>query len=180
MKLYKTFFTALLDFFEVVFIGAAVFAVVYVFIGQILDVTGSSMYPTFVNGEKIIAEKVSIKLEPPVRGEVVILKYPSNPNNLLIKRVVGLPGEVLKIQSGFVLINGSKLSESYLTRGVLTLGNTAIPDDTDYQIPSNSYVVMGDNREESSDSRTFGAISTSLITGKAFLVVYPLNKIRVF
>jgi len=178
MKLKKLIFGALLDFFEIVFIASAVFAVVYVFLGQVLDVSGNSMNPTFTNGEKIVAEKISIKFEPPTRGEVVILRYPANPTDLLIKRIVGLPGETLKIQNGLVYVNGSILNESYLISKVVTVGQQTISEGLSYQIPENSYVVMGDNRGESSDSRSFGAISKNLIVGREFLVIYPINKIR--
>lgn len=167
-----------LDFFEILFISVAVFVVVYVFIGQLLEVTGESMLPNFEDKEQIIAEKVSVKFKDLERGEIVIFKHPDYPDKLLIKRVVGLPGETIKLSSGYVYINGEKLIENYTVLAGTTFGGSSIKEDVEYEINNNSYIFMGDNREKSTDSRDWGAISKDLVVGRGVLVYYPLNRIR--
>ena len=170
---------AALDFFETVFIGATVFVIVYLFVGQLLEVSGNSMYPTFKDREQIIAEKISIKYQDITRGEVVVFRNPREPAKLLIKRVIGLPGETIKVQNGFVFINGKQLDEPYLQPNVATAGKEVITEGVDYKIADESYVVMGDNRVESTDSRSFGAVTKDLIVGRGLLVYFPLKNFRI-
>lgn len=168
----------LIDFFEIVFIASGVFIFVYFFVAQLLKITGDSMLPTFKDGEQIIAEKVSIKFSPLKRGDIVIFKHPQNENRLLIKRVVGLPGELIRISQGNLYINSEKLEESYIQPNNKTTEEKDIKENTDYKIPDGSYIVLGDNREFSSDSREFGPIKEGLIVGRAFAVYYPLSNFR--
>ena len=168
----------LLDFFEIVFIVVTVFIVVYVFVGQLLEVTGESMLPNFEDKEQIIAEKVSIKFKDLERGEVVIFRHPEQRDKLLIKRVVGLPGESFQINDGYVYINEEKLSESYVKEKGDTSGGKVIQEKVVYEIEADSYLFLGDNREKSTDSRDWGAVSKDLIVGRGVLVYYPIEKIR--
>ena len=168
----------LLDFFEILFIGVAVFVIVYVFVGQLLEVTGDSMVPNFENKEQIIAEKISIKFKGLERGEVVIFRHPQQPDKLLIKRVIGLSGETIKINSGYVYINGNRLTEDYVKLPGTTGYGEVIKENIEYQIDKNSYVFLGDNREKSTDSRDWGAVSKDLIVGRGILVYYPINRMK--
>lgn len=168
----------LVDFFEIVFIASGVFIFVYFFVAQLLKITGDSMLPTFKDGEQIIAEKISIKFSPLKRGDIVIFKHPQNENRLLIKRVIGLPNEEIRISQGAVYINGNLLSETYVQPNNKTTEERDIKENTNYKIPQDGYVVLGDNREFSSDSREFGAVKESLIVGRAFAVYYPLSNFR--
>jgi len=168
----------LLDFFETVFIAAGVFIFVYFFVAQLLRITGDSMIPTFKDSEQIIAEKLSIKVKPLKRGDVIVFKHPQNEQRLLIKRVIGLPGETIKFTDGDVYINNSLLTEQYIINSNKTLGEKIMKPDTDYTIPTNSYVVFGDNREFSSDSREFGPVKKDLIVGRVMLVYYPFSSFR--
>ena len=169
----------LLDFFEMVFIGTAVFFLIYIFVGQLLIVTGDSMFPAFKDGEQILAEKVSVKVENPKPGQVVVFKHPLNQNRLLIKRVVAVEDDIILISNGKILVNGKTLDEPYLGADIITKGGRYIIDGVSFKVPKNSYVLIGDNREESSDSRDFGPVSKDLIIGKALLVYYPLTHFRV-
>lgn len=174
-------FDALLDFTEILILATTVFAVVYVFIGQLLEVYGGSMIPNFIDGERLIAEKVSIKYKPLTRGEVVVFQDPNSTiRRLLIKRVVGLPGEAIKLSNGLVYINGEKLDEPYLDSNVPTnvLKNGLIKENEEYPIAQNTYILLGDNREQSTDSRYFGSVKKDSIIGRVFLIYYPINKIR--
>jgi len=170
--------TAFLDFFEVVFIGIAVFVIVYIFVGQLMEVNGSSMEPNFQNKEQIIAEKVSLGFKKLQRGEVIIARQPQNPEKLLIKRVIGLPNETIKISQGKVYINEKELDEPYLPKNTTTIEDSTIKEDVIYKIPEESYIIMGDNREDSTDSRSWGAVPKDLIVGRALLVYYPLKEIK--
>ncbi|MFZ2664596.1 MAG: signal peptidase I [Patescibacteria group bacterium] len=177
MKLIKPALRIILDFFEITIICTAVFLIMYFFVGQLLEVTGDSMYPTFYDKEQIIAEKLSVKIKDLKRGEIIIFEHPSEEGRLLIKRLIGLPGETIKIKNGKVFINNTELEEPYLNN-VKTEGQNFLKDDIEYEIPENSYVMMGDNRLKSTDSREWGYVKKDLIVGRGVVVYYPLNRIR--
>jgi len=136
------------------------------------------MYPNLHDKEQIVAEKISVKSSSIKRGDIVIFKHPFEEDKLLIKRIIGLPGETLQIKDGSVYIDGEKLSEPYLSGDVITKGSKLLEDNAEYKIRNNAYVVMGDNREESTDSREWGYVDKDLIVGKGVLVYFPLNRIR--
>lgn len=173
---------SVLDFTEILVISTTIFAVVYVFVGQLLEVSGNSMFPTYHDKEKMVAEKVSLKYNPIQRGEVVIFQHPNyQEKHLLIKRVIGLPGETLVLRNGLVYVNDEKLDEPYIESNVVTkqLENGLIKEGEEYEIPSDSYVLLGDNREQSTDSRYFGAVKRENIIGRPILVYYPLKSLRI-
>ncbi len=167
-----------LDFFEITIICTAVFAIVYFFVGQLLKVTGDSMFPTLKNNEQIVAEKLSIKWQDPKRGEIMVFKHPSEPSRLLIKRVIAVPGDILSLSQGKVFLNGEQLEEPYLQPNVVTKGGTIIEVGNKYSVPTGEYVFFGDNREQSSDSRFFNTIKKENIIGRAFAVYYPFNEVK--
>lgn len=164
----KVIATALKEFFETVLICTVVFFIVYVFIGQVMVVTGNSMYPTYKNNQKIIVEKLSVKYRPIKRGEVIIFKEPVE-NILVIKRVVGMPGDKIKVADGKVYVNDQAPEESYLQPNIQTTAGTAIQDGVDYKIPSDAYMLLGDNRKDSIDSRVWGFLTKQDITGRVFV-----------
>lgn len=168
----------MLDFFEVAFVGAAIFLLLYFFFGQFLQVIGDSMVPTFKDQEQLVAEKFSIKFSPLKRGEIAIFEHPQIADRYLIKRVVGLPGEELKIADGDIYINAEFLEESYLSNEVVTKGGPVITEGDHFIIPDDMYVMLGDNRPESSDSRDFGPIRIENIIGRVFFVYYPIQNFR--
>lgn len=149
----------------------------YFFVGQLLEVTGDSMYPTFYDKEQIIAEKLSIKVKDLKRGEILIFEHPFEKGRLLIKRLTGLPGETIRIRGGKVFINNVALEEPYLDN-ITTEGQSFLKEGLEYKIPENAYVMMGDNRIKSTDSREWGFVKKDLIVGRGVLVYYPLNRIR--
>lgn len=160
-------------------IGISVFTISYFFVAQLLIVTGDSMFPTFSDGEQLLAEKVSIKTKPLERGEIIIFKSPNEPERLLIKRVIGLPNETIKIEGGKIFINDMELVEPYLTQGTTTEEGKIIGGDIPYQIKPGTYILMGDNRDNSTDSRAYGSVPEDLIIGRGVLVYYPLDNIRI-
>ena len=137
------------------------------------------MNPTFYDKEQVLAEKVSKKFKPFERGDIVIFRHPEKNERLLIKRVIAVPFENIKISGGKVYINGELLDEPYLAKSVTTYGGSYFNENEEYNIPRFTYVLMGDNREKSSDSRVFGPVRDQLIIGRAAAVYYPLSSFRI-
>lgn len=165
------------DLVETVVVAMAIFVVIYFFLVQPHQVTGNSMLPKFEDGEYILTDKVSYHFHPPERGNVIIFKAPKNQQKDFIKRVIGLPGEKIKIEKGAVFINGKKLNETYLNPNTVTLPQSLITEGQEALVPLDEYFVLGDNRQHSSDSRDWGTVPWDLIIGKAWLRYWPINKI---
>ena len=170
---------AVLDFLEILMIATFVFVLVYLFVGKMLEVDGGSMEPNYHNGEQIIAEKISIQFKDLKRGEIVIFRHPDRPQTMLIKRLVGLPGETIKVFDGHIYINDELLEEPYIPVGTKTPAGEALKENVTYKISDGSYVFLGDNREESTDSRRWGAVPKDLIVGRGILVYYPFSAFRI-
>lgn len=133
------------------------------------------MEPNFHDGEYILTDKISYRFRNPERGQVIIFKAPKNPDIDYIKRIIGLPGETVKVHEGFIYINGNKLPEPYLRDQTTILGNGFLSEDQEITVPEEEFFVMGDNRPHSSDSREFGPIPKNSIIGKAFIRYWPLS-----
>ena len=143
---------------------------------QAVHVEGLSMYATLDDNDYLIANKIDYRLHPPQRGDIIILRPPTDNSKDFIKRVIALPGERLLIRDGIVYINGHKLDEPYLPEAWTTLNNPAPWSVGDGAvIPANDYFVMGDNRNRSQDSRIFGPIGRDRIDGKAWFRIWPLD-----
>jgi len=143
---------------------------------QAVHVEGLSMFATLDNDDYLIANKIDYRLHAPQRGDIIILRPPTDNSKDFIKRVIALPGERLLIRDGIVYINGHKLEEPYLPEAWTTLNNPAPYSVGDgVVIPANEYFVMGDNRNRSEDSRIFGPISRDRIDGRAWFRIWPLD-----
>ncbi len=141
---------------------------IHFFLAEATLVEGYSMEPTLFGHQRVIIEKVSYKLHAPERGDIIVIKVPQY-NELYIKRIIGLPGETLEIREGVVYINGQALQEPYVNgtpRGYY-------PSLT---IPEGYVFVMGDNRNNSIDSRSFGPIPLENIVGHAWMRYWPPNE----
>jgi signal peptidase I len=142
---------------------------------QAVHVEGLSMYATLDDNDYLIANKIDYRLHPPQRGDIIILRPPTDNSKDFIKRVIALPGEKLLIRDSVVYINGHRLDEPYLPEAWTTLNNWP-NDGTDGRVmKSNEYFVMGDNRNRSQDSRIFNPITRDRIDGKAWFRIWPLN-----
>jgi signal peptidase I len=141
---------------------------------QAVHVEGLSMFATLEDNDYLIANKIDYRLHAPQRGDIIILRPPTNNSTDFIKRIIALPGERLLIRDGAVYINGHKLDEPYLPEE-WTIDNTW-NGGAEAVIPPNEYFVMGDNRNRSQDSRFFGPISRDRIDGKAWFRIWPLDK----
>ena len=168
----------LLSFLETMVVALVVSIVLYLFVLTGEEVIGSSMYPTYENGEHLMADKVTYKFSKPKRGDIIIFKYSDTQD--FIKRIIGLPGDQIMLMDGHIYINGAKLNESsYLQDSVYTNGGEYLHEGETINIPDNEYFVCGDNRQHSSDSRTFGPIQKANIKGKAWFVYFPFSNIRI-
>lgn len=161
------------EFLRLVLVAAAIALPIRYFIAQPFIVRGESMEPNFQEGEYLVIDEFSYLIRAPKRGEVVVFRYPLNTRQYFIKRVIGLPGETLKIKENSVFITsaehpgGFKLEESYLPEKLETRGSV------EFVLGPSEYVVLGDNRPASSDSRSWGTLDRELITGRAFFRVLP-------
>jgi len=143
------------------------------------EVSGDSMFPTYKNGEYILTNLISLKFESPKRGDVIVFQAPEDEDKDYIKRVIGVPGDTVMIANNKVYINGSILDEdSYISDTVQTPPGRFLEDGETVQIPENSFVVMGDNRPHSSDSREWGFLPEEDIIGRSFFVYWPPTNMR--
>lgn len=141
------------------------------FIAQPFIVSGDSMVPTFQDGEYLIVDELSFFLRTPERGEVIIFHYPKDTSKYFIKRIIGLPGETVFVEQGSLKIITAEgathtVQESYIKTQNLTDMRVTLADD--------QYFVMGDNRDESSDSRYWGPVPKAQIVGRAFARLLPV------
>ncbi len=146
------------------------------FVAEPFIVSGSSMVPNFHNREYLVVNKISYRMHEPVRGDVIVFRYPKDPSQYFIKRIIGLPGEKVKVEAGQVVIyntehpEGTVLQEPYLPNQSITFGKNDI-----ITLGSDEFFVLGDNRLASSDSRVWGILPREDIVGTAWLRVFPLN-----
>ena len=144
------------------------------FIGQRTVVSGSSMEDTLSDGDNLIVDKISYRIHEPERFDVVVFPYQYEEDTYYIKRIIGLPGEVVRIDSaGVIYINGEALDESYGTETILNAGLAS----SEILLGPDEYFVLGDNRNNSTDSRfeQVGSVKGDAIVGKAWLRVYPFS-----
>jgi signal peptidase I len=176
----RKFFASFLEVLEIAVIAIGVVFVVRTFLVQPFLVSGTSMYPTFQNGDYVLTDELTYHIRPPERGEVVVFHDVSDYSTYLIKRVIGLPGETVIVKNNTVTIvnaqhpKGFVLDESYLPPGTPTLGNGT------WTLSSSSYFMLGDNRSVSYDSRSWGPLPASDIVGLVRLRLWPPSDIRFF
>lgn len=149
---------------------------VITFVGQRTEVEGASMENTLHNGDNLIVDKLSYRFHDPERFDIIVIPFQFQDNTYYIKRIIGLPGETVQIMDdGSIYINGEKLEENYGMEVIKpeTIGRAAEP----IELGDDEYFVMGDNRNNSSDSRTdmVGNIKRENIIGKAWLRIWPVS-----
>jgi len=170
------------DLVKVVVIALVIIIPIRYYVIQPFIVSGSSMEPTFENGQYLIVNELDYHISNPQRGDVIVFKYPKNTSEYFIKRVIGLPGEKVLIQNGKVIIyntanpNGFTLNETYLPAGLYTEATTDQP----ITLGPDEYFVLGDNRPASSDSRFWGDVPSNDIVGKVVLRAYPFSQFTRF
>lgn len=166
----------LVEIAEVAALALGLYLVI-TFAVQTVYVLGPSMYPTTADQDYLIALRLPYRFHGPERGDIVIMRSPFDPSQDFIKRVVGLPGDKVLVQSCKVYINGNVMAEPYITSGEpwANCDQTWPQNGRPQVLASDEYFVMGDHRDDSTDSRTFGAIKRNQIEALAWLRVLPLN-----
>ena len=158
----------------VISLGVSVFVIVFLY--QPVKVEGTSMMPGLVDQERIFINKYAYRLGPIERGDVVVFRYPGDSSKNYIKRIVGVPGDRIEIVRGAVMVNGTQLEEPYVPSEFRDQRSMS-----EITMSANSYFVLGDHRNLSSDSRDFGMVEQDAIFGKAVFVYWPtavMGKLR--
>lgn len=172
-----TFVTEVL---HVIIISLAIIVPVRYFLIQPFYVKGASMEPNFYDHEYLIIDEFSYRLHEPRRGEIVVFRYPNDPRQYFIKRVIAVPGDRIKVTGGKVTLfndenpGGEHLDETSYLGVVFTAG------DIDLSLGAGEYFLMGDNRAASLDSRIFGPVARSFIVGRVWLRGWPPDKLKIF
>jgi len=130
-----------------------------------IRVDGASMEPTLVSGEYVIVSRLSYRFGSPQRGDIIVFHFPRDPKEEYIKRLIGLPGDVVEVKNGSVYVNGQQLDETYLKVETKYAGT--------WNVPADQLFVLGDNRNNSSDSHDWGTVPMDYVVGKAILVYWP-------
>lgn len=156
----------------VISVVVAFFIILFVY--QPVKVEGGSMEPGLEDQERIFINKLVYRLESIERGDIIVFRYPRDPRKSFIKRVIGLPGDHIRIAYGHVYVNGEELSEPYVPSDYLDARSYS-----DIVVPGNSYFVLGDHRSMSNDSREFGPVMRSYIYGKAVFGYWPMEKLGI-
>ncbi len=174
MFILRSLWLFFLDFLETIVVSLAIFAVVYIFLFQPHQVDGRSMEPNFLDKEYILTDKISYRIHAPKRGDVVVFHSPADERVDFIKRIIGVPGDIIKIERGYVLLNGQKLEEQYVNDPGQVLAGRYLREGYEVEVPIGQYIVMGDNRLHSSDSREWGPVTKNGIVGRAFFRYWPV------
>jgi signal peptidase I len=168
-----------IEVIQIVLISSAIIIPIRYFLIQPFYVKGASMEPNFYDHEYLIIDEISYRFREPIRGEILVFKYPRDPSQYFIKRLIGLPGETIEVSDGNVIIynkeypNGIILKEVYL-KNKQTSGKDRIT------LGSDEYFVLGDNRDSSLDSRSFGALSDNEVIGRVWIRGLPISRMGIF
>lgn len=170
-------FREILGFLVYVGIVVGITFFIITFVGQRTYVSGSSMENTLSHGDNLIVDKITYRFSDPKRYDIIVFPFRYEDNVYYIKRVIGLPGETIQIQDGAIYVNGEILQESYGREVMKSAGLAADP----VMLGEDEYFVLGDNRNDSTDSRepNVGAIHRDEIIGRAWVRIWPLDKIGV-
>jgi signal peptidase I len=160
-------FSFVIDVLETLVLSLILFVVINAISARI-RVDGSSMEPTLHTGEFVIVNKLAYKLSKPALGDIIVFHFPRDPKQEYIKRVIGLPGDQVTIQEGKVYVNGQEIVEPYISAPPVYPGNS-------WQVPAGQLFVLGDNRNNSSDSHNWGTVPMDYVVGKALFVYWPLE-----
>lgn len=165
----------LLDLAKIVIISLAIIIPVRYYLMQPFFVKGNSMETNFHNNDYLIIDELTYRLKDPERGDVIIFKYPKDPSQYFIKRIIGLPGELIEVSNGQVFVNNVPLDESSYLDDERSVGRKTVQT-----LGPNEYFVMGDNRGVSLDSRSWGALDHDLIIGRVWFRALPFSSMQLF
>lgn len=157
-------------------IAIAIVVPVRVLVAEPFIVSGSSMVPTFENGDYLIVDKLTYKLSDPKRDDVVIFRYPGDTTKFFIKRIIGLPNETVDIKGAKITITNSEHKDGFVLDQPFIKSHSS--NNMHFELKDDEYFVMGDNRNASSDSRYWGAVNKNLLSGRAMLRLLPIDKVE--
>jgi len=175
----KKIWLFILDITQTFVVTGAVFFFITYFFFRPFQVSGNSMYSNFKDKEYIITNLISLRFSNPTHGDVIVFKSPSDQNKDFIKRIIAIQGDEIFIENGKVYLNGNLLKEEYLDPGMQTFGGAFLQEGVKKTVPNEYFFVMGDNRNDSSDSRTWGFVNRKNIKGISFFVYWPLNEVQI-
>lgn len=155
------------ELLQTVLIAGLLFLAVNLLTARI-RVEGISMEPSLHEGQFVVVNRLAYRWQDPLRGDIIVFHFPLNPSRRFIKRVIGLPGDTIRVESGDVYVNGTLLDEPYIAADPRYTG--------EWQLELDEVFVLGDNRNNSSDSQNWGALSINDIIGKAVFVYWPFNE----
>ena len=181
----KSFFSEIKDFsletIKIVVISLIVIVAIRTYVMQPFFVSGKSMEPNFHDGDYLIIDEISYRLDEPKRGDVIIFRYPKNTKEFFIKRIVGLPGERVKIEDSRITIYNNENQEgTTLDEDIYIPLSTKTTGSYDTILKNDEYYVLGDNRNASADSRIWGVLEEHFIVGKAWIRAWPVGDFSVF
>jgi signal peptidase I len=167
------------DMLQTILMAFGLFLVIYFFLFRPFQVSGYSMFPTYKDREYLLTNLIGLRINGVKRGDVIVFKAPVDKEKDYIKRIIGLPGETISVHDTHVYINGKELGETVYLHDVKTNPGAYLEEGKTVTIPKEHYIVMGDNRTGSSDSREWGFITRDEIIGKALFVYWPISAWRV-
>ncbi len=148
-----------------------------VYVAKPFIVSGQSMQPTFENGEYLIIDQVTYKIEEPMRGDVVVFRYPNDLSKFYIKRIVGLPNEIITLSDGKLFVTDQDGLETSIEEPYIAIQSH---ENFRQTLNEGQFFVMGDNRPASHDSRFWGPLNEKLIIGRPLIRLFPVTKIDLF
>ena len=163
---------------KIVVISLIIIIPIRLYVIQPFIVEGDSMMPNFHDGEYLIVDEISYRFNSPQRGDVVIFHPPSDPKNYFIKRIIGLPGETVELREGKIYIYNSEYPDGIRLNEANYLTQSSINEESLVELADDQYYVVGDNRDNSLDSRRIGPITSASIKGRAFFRAFPFNSIN--
>ncbi len=170
----------LLELIQIVVISAAIVIPLRTFLVQPFYVKGQSMEPNFYDHEYLFVDKLTYRRQAPQRGEAVVIRYPLDPSEFFIKRVIGLPGETVEVINGKVRIYNKEHENGFVLDERMYLDQDYTPLTDTKTLKEDEYYLMGDNRAASLDSRSFGPVKRSFIVGRVWVRAYPFDRWKHF
>lgn len=168
---------SLWEMLKFILIAVVIVIPVRLFIAQPFIVSGSSMVPTFEDGQYLIVNEITYHLQSPKRDDVIVFRYPNDTTKFFIKRIIGLPNETVDIKGSQVTITNAEHPDGFVLDQPYVENQSS--NNTHFVLGPGEYFVMGDNRSASSDSRYWGAVPKNLLVGKVFLRLLPLSQLSV-
>ena len=163
--------STLKEVLESIVIAVVLAIIIRMFIIEPYYIPTGSMEPTLMVNDRIIVSKVNYHFTEPKRGDIVVFKYPKDTTRSFVKRLIGLPGDVVEIKDSMLYVNGQATPEEYLPLGL------EYADFGPVQVPENNYFMLGDNRDNSEDSRYWGFLPQDLMVGKAVFIYWPVERL---